>query len=119
MRILEVVLTITVVAFLQNCTGPGGKTNSADEVSQSRIVHFNGRDIDLAPYIEGFPFSRFTPFYTAGKMYYLKQGKTTSLFEIDLYGNHNLKDGKKISEIDFSTRNCIGLVMRKMMKLLI
>ena len=35
-----------------------------------RVVTFRGRDIDLKPYIEGFPYRTFRPFYSAGKLYY-------------------------------------------------
>ena len=49
-----------------------------------RVVTFRGRNIDLKPYIEGFPYRGFKPFYSAGKLYYYHQDQTTMLKELDL-----------------------------------
>jgi dipeptidyl aminopeptidase/acylaminoacyl peptidase len=70
-----------------------------------RVVTFRGRQIDLKPYIEGFPFSGFHPYYKAGKLYYYHQDQTTMLKELDLAGDVDLRSGRVVSDIDFSTRN--------------
>lgn len=75
----------------------------ADE--SDRIVTFHGRQIDLEPYIEGFPYSDFHPFYAAGKLYYYNQDETTMLKELELDGDVDLRTGRVVSNIDFSTRN--------------
>ena len=37
--------------------------------SDNRLIEFRDRKIDLKPYIDGFPYVRFEPFYDAGKLY--------------------------------------------------
>lgn len=71
----------------------------------AKLVSFKGREIDLSPFVEGFPYTSFNPVYEAGKLYYLKRGGTTDLLELDLNGDRDLEKGKKISDIDYSTRN--------------
>jgi dipeptidyl aminopeptidase/acylaminoacyl peptidase len=75
----------------------------ADE--SDRVVTFRGRQIDLKPYIEGFPYRSFHPYYKAGKLYYYHTGETTMLKELDLSGDVDLRKGRVVSDIDFSTRN--------------
>jgi len=70
-----------------------------------RVVTFRGRQIDLKPYIEGFPYSGFHPYYKAGKLYYYHQDETTMLKELDLVGDVDLRKGRVVSDIDFSMRN--------------
>ena len=80
----------------------------------SRLINFKNRQIDLKPYVEGFPYRGFTPFYDAGKMYYYKVGDKTQLLEISLSDSSiNLETGKIVSEIDFATRNVWGIRYRK------
>ena len=80
----------------------------------SRLINFKNRQIDLKPYVEGFPYQGFRPFYDAGKMYYYKVGDKTQLMEISFADSAiNLTDGKIISEIDFAKRNVWGIRYRK------
>jgi len=76
---------------------------SAEEIG--REVEFRGRTIDLKPYIEGFPYRAFRPYYKAGKLYYYHTGETTMLKELDLAGDVDLRNGRVVSDIDYSTRN--------------
>lgn len=101
---LAVVMAITSVAPMA----------MADE--SNRVVEFHGRQIDLKPYIEGFPYSGFSPFYDAGKLYYYHQDETTMLKELDLSGEVDLRKGKVVSDIDFSTRNVWGIRYNKQQK---
>lgn len=71
----------------------------------NRLVEFKGRKIDLKPYIEGFPYGGFRPYYDAGKLYYYHYGETTELRELDLGGDPDLSAGRVVSDIDFSKRN--------------
>lgn len=99
-----------------SCGGEGEPAQintSPTEKDNSRMVSFKGRSIDLTPYVEGFPYSRFSPFYAAGKLYYMKRGATTDLLELDLTGNPDLTKGKKISDIDYATRNVWGIRYNK------
>ncbi|UCG27201.1 MAG: S9 family peptidase [Bacteroidales bacterium] len=76
-------------------------------------VKFKSREIDLTPYFEGFPYSGFTPFYKAGKLFYYHQDTITMLKQVDLDGHLDLESGTLISDIDFSTRNVWGMEFRK------
>jgi hypothetical protein len=91
-----------------DCGSESGTTQAdttSIEQDSTRLVSFKGRTIDLTPYIEGFPYTGFTPFYASGKLYYMKTGATTDLLELDLTGKPDLTKGKKISDIDYATRN--------------
>jgi dipeptidyl aminopeptidase/acylaminoacyl peptidase len=85
--------------------------------SDDRLIHFKGRTLDLKPYVEGFPYQGFRPFYDAGKMYYYKVADTTQLMEISLDEadsvNIDLANGRVVSKIDFAARNVWGMRYRK------
>ena len=99
-------LLLLSIALLLNCKGEDQKNELGTTPSEStRTVSFKGREIDLTPFVEGFPYSRFTPVYSTEKLYYMKRGETTDLMELDLQGNPDLGRGKKISDIDYATRN--------------
>lgn len=100
-----IILTLILCAFA-GCQAPDGP--KAD-----RLVEFKGRQIDLKPYIEGFPYSGFNPFFDAGKLFYYEQGKTTSLKMVDLGETVDLAKGRVVSDIDFSKRNVWGIRYRK------
>ena len=107
MKMQHFICLIFLTIGLTNC---GSDTTTSSEVkdlveNNSRMVTFKGRNIDLTPYVEGFPYSSFNPFYAAGKLFYMKRGATTDLLELDLTGNPDLTKGKKISDIDYATRN--------------
>jgi dipeptidyl aminopeptidase/acylaminoacyl peptidase len=98
-RTLSLALVLTLAAaFL-------GAPAVADSDDADRIVSFHGRQIDLKPYVEGFPYSSFRPFYDAGRLFYNHIGETTQLQELDLRAGVDLAQGRTISDIDFSTRN--------------
>lgn len=92
------IVLLTVLLF-------SGCEEKKPDFDQSRMVTFEGRHIDLQPYVEGFPYSGFTPFYEAGKLFYYHRGETTQLKSVDLAGQIDLQAGKVISDIDFATRN--------------
>jgi dipeptidyl aminopeptidase/acylaminoacyl peptidase len=101
--VLLMIVILLLILFLITCTK-----------SNSRLINFKNRQIDLKPYVEGFPYRGFTPFYDAGKMYYYKVGDKTQLLEISLSDSSiNLETGKIVSEIDFATRNVWGIRYRK------
>jgi len=96
-------LLIVILLFLITCTK-----------SNIRLINFKDRQIDLKPYVEGFPYQGFRPFYDAGKMYYYKVGDKTQLMEISLNDSSiNLTNGKVVSQIDFAARNVWGIRYRK------
>lgn len=91
------------ILLVGGCSVP--VTDPAMDSTEGRKAHFNGREIDLGPYVEGFPYSSFHPYYDAEKLFYMKSGEITELLELPLTGQPDLRNGKPISTIDFSTRN--------------
>jgi dipeptidyl aminopeptidase/acylaminoacyl peptidase len=85
---------------------------SAGAQDKNREVRFQGRTIDLKPHIEGFPYSGFTPWYDAGRLFYYHTGETTTLRQI-VFSGGDLREGEIISDVDFSTRNVWGIRYRK------
>lgn len=71
------------------------------------VVEFRGRQIDLLPYVEGFPYKDFYAFYEAGKLYYFHDGDTRTLRELDFGGD--LSAGRPLSDVDFSKRTVWSL----------
>ena len=92
---------ITVICLMWGCNTE--KNSSTGIPAQS--VAFNGREIDLTPYVEGFPYANFNPFYAAGKLFYMEKGDKMLLRELSLSGHPDLNRGEIISNIDFATRN--------------
>ncbi|MDH3197705.1 MAG: prolyl oligopeptidase family serine peptidase [Candidatus Krumholzibacteria bacterium] len=76
---------------------------------ENRLVEFQGRQLDLAPYFEGFPYSGLQPFYAAGRLYLFHQGETTELRQVGLSGGVDLAKGRAVSDVDFSKRNAWGM----------
>lgn len=116
MKLLKYLFVSFCFVGLLSCGGevaPAETNTTIEEPDNSRIVSFKGRSIDLTPYVEGFPYSGFSPYYAAGKLYYMKRGATTDLLELDLNGDPDLTKGKKISDIDYSTRNVWGIRYNK------
>lgn len=95
MKSLKYLFALLLFVGLVACTSENQAEEPVPEVDDSRMVSFKGRTIDLTPYIEGFPYSGFTPFYAAGKMYYMERGATTDLLELDLSGDTDLTKGKR------------------------
>ena len=83
------------------------QTNATEDID--RLVEFQGRKIDLQPYIDGFPYRGFNPSYDAGKLFYYHVGETTKLKSLALKNNPDLDKGETISDIDFSKRNVWGI----------
>jgi len=89
--------------------GCNPESNNKDSKGESYKVSFKDREIDLAPYIEGFPYSRFMPVYSAEKLFYMKKDETTQLMMLPLSEIENLSEGTVISDINFDTRNVFSM----------
>ncbi|MFC1550760.1 S9 family peptidase [Candidatus Neomarinimicrobiota bacterium] len=107
MKYFPRVFTLFILfTFSSNCQLENSKNDN-------QFVEFKDRKIDLKPYVEGFPYINFNPFYEAGKLYYYDQDSTTLLKEINLSGELDLSKGNLVSDIDFSKRNVWGIDYRK------
>lgn len=111
----RVIRALPALFVLTVCSTMLSVTASAQD---STIVEFQGRKIDLKPFFEGYPYTGFTPSYDGGRLYYFYDGETLELRSVHLRNMNKLDKGKKLSDIDFSTRNVWGKRYNPMDKLL-
>lgn len=86
----------------------------ADETDQLEYaVNFLGRTIDLEPYFQGFPYGSWNADFEAGKLFYRHTTpEGTWMMVQDLEADGGMIDpeaGKKLMDIDLSTRNLWGM----------
>ena len=118
-------LIILCVVLLTACSGPQSDAahseepkEGSSEVTDSQtpdkdgayVVSFRGRDIDLEPYVQGFPYSRFFPFVEHGHLIYFHTTPEGKWMNYQQLGSLEIdpSKGKKITDIDWSTRNFWG-----------
>jgi len=75
------------------------------------IATYFDREVDLAPFLAGFPYSRMRVDLEHGKLFYFELGERYTLRMLDLpeSGSWDLKSGKAISEVDWSERSLWGV----------
>ena len=87
------------------------ETTESDDPTDYAVT-FNGRQIDLRPYVQGFPYSRITPDLEQGHLLYFETTpEGTWMRKIDALpeeGQVDLSAGFKLNDIDWSTRNYWG-----------
>ncbi|MEQ8237824.1 MAG: hypothetical protein RIA69_01360 [Cyclobacteriaceae bacterium] len=105
MKIFYHIFPLFLASLFFGCSNSKDVVDRENENSDNKLVEFQGRKIDLEPYVEGFPYSGFIPVYAADKLFYMRKGKTTDFMALPLSENPDLTKGKKISEIDYATRN--------------
>ncbi len=79
----------------------------AQETENSNFrIDFEGRNIDLKPFLEDFPYSDFTLSKDGSKLFFHHSGDQTDLQWIDLTSTQDLKTAKNAIPVDLSTANC-------------
>lgn len=68
-------------------------------------VQYKKKEIDLAPYFEGFPFFNFDVVGRRDTVFYLKRGEKTLLFAHPLEHTMDPENGTQVSSLDFSKFN--------------
>lgn len=101
--------SISLTLMLNSCEQSKIANKTQNDSTNVDVVNFQGRNIDLAPYFEGFPYTDIQPSYKAGKIFYYKLGATTQLLELPLTLDADFTKGKVISDVDFSKRNVWGI----------
>ena len=104
-HLLKIFIPCILFLLLNNC-------QMQKSESDNRLVVFKDRKIDLKPYVDGFPYSNFNPFYKAGKLFYYHKYSTTMLKSVDLSCDVDLNLGELVSDIDYSKRNAWSLRYR-------
>ncbi|MBA2663098.1 MAG: S9 family peptidase [Bradymonadaceae bacterium] len=90
--------------------------DSAASQARTYVVDFRDRRIDLEPYVQGFPFSQFQPDVEHGHMLYFEttpQGKWLYFQDLATKGEIDLRAGRKLNDIDWSTRSFWGGVFHR------
>ncbi|MCR9164901.1 MAG: prolyl oligopeptidase family serine peptidase [Nannocystaceae bacterium] len=75
------------------------------------IAKYFDREVDLAPFLAGFPYGRMRVDLEHGKLFYYELGEryTLKMLEIPKSGRWALETGATISEVDWSKRSLWGL----------
>ncbi|PRP93283.1 Prolyl tripeptidyl peptidase precursor [Enhygromyxa salina] len=129
-RTLTGSLALALVAPLLACTPPKqarpyptaepaeGELGEQLEPPSPTVVSFLDRELDLAPFLEGFPYSRFEPTLEHGRMFYMETGDRYVLRSVPLPGASaseiaplELDGGEAVTEVDWSTRSLWGVRM--------
>ncbi|MGB1274421.1 MAG: prolyl oligopeptidase family serine peptidase, partial [Nannocystaceae bacterium] len=76
-------------------------------------VSYFGTEIDLQPYLAGFPYGNFDPDLRNGKMFFFEEGERYTLKMLDLEaakdGPYDLAGAPAISDVDWSARSLWGI----------
>lgn len=83
----------------------GSPVLAQDNVASS-VIDFEGRQVEIAPFFEDFPYSQFSMSKEGDKLFYLKTSDENKLQWISLDGLQTLDQGKDAISADLSKRNC-------------
>ncbi|MDR2810232.1 MAG: prolyl oligopeptidase family serine peptidase [Tannerellaceae bacterium] len=70
------------------------------------VLEFEGRSINLAPYLEEFPYSQFSVNKDGRKLFFFKTANENRLQWIPIEKGTDLKNAQDVVDLNFSTRNC-------------
>ncbi len=90
---------------------PEGEPSAGPETLAPTVVRFLGREVDLGPFLEGFPYTAFMPTLEHGRLYYVETGDRYVLRSLPLPAADqpiaalDLAAGEPVTEVDWSTRS--------------
>ncbi len=75
------------------------------------LAHYFDREVDLQPFLAGFPYGRMRPDLATGSLFYYELGERYTLKMLDIQGNGawDLTQGKTVSDVDWSKRSLWGI----------
>ena len=75
------------------------------------VARYFDREVDLQPFLAGFPYGRMRPDLKTGALFYYELGERYSLKMLDIEGDGawDLTKGKTISDVDWSKRSLWGI----------
>ena len=90
--------------------GPASKTQNTTSKARSK-VHFLDKSIDLAPYLEGYPYRPALPIWSENTLIYDVDTAKKHLHRtaLDFEQHTAMESGTKVSSIDWNTRTRWGL----------
>ena len=114
-KILTSIILITIISGLTSCDKQeiNKEEKQLIDTNKNELISFKGRQIDLKPYFEDFPYGGFRAYYEAGKLFYSKADSTTALMYTDLKPGVDFAKGQLASDIDFSKRNAWDMKYNK------
>jgi dienelactone hydrolase len=92
-----------------------GEASEIPEAPSPTQVRFRDRTVDLAPFLEGFPYSRFNAKLEHGRMFFIETGDRYVLRSLALPGPGgvvaplDLAGAEAVTDIDWSTRSLWGM----------
>ncbi|MDR0537618.1 MAG: prolyl oligopeptidase family serine peptidase [Tannerellaceae bacterium] len=93
-------VNIIIIALLVGCT-------NKDKAASDRLtLQFEGRNISLAPYFEGFPYQQFSVDKDGQKLFFFKSGNENRLQWLEISPEADLRNAQNAAGINFATRNC-------------
>lgn len=75
------------------------------------VVRFFDRDVDLRPFLAGFPYERWMPSLRTGRLFFLHTGERYTLEMLDIAGDdpRGLSRAVQVSDVDWSARSLWGV----------
>ncbi len=86
------------------------ETPEAPETPKALAKYFD-REVDLAPFLAGFPYGSFKPSLKTERLFYYEKGNEYTLRMLDVGGGQglDLAAGKAVSDVDWSKRSLWGI----------
>lgn len=80
--------------------------SSAQSTASDLMLKFQGRDVNIAPFFEDFPYSQFSLSEDGKKLFFFKTSNQNKLQWLDMTTEKELSKATDVVDLDFSQRNC-------------
>lgn len=80
--------------------------SSAQQKASDLVLKFLGRNVDIAPFFEDFPYSQFSLSDDGQKLFFFKTSNQNKLQWLDITKENDLSKATDVVDLDFSKRNC-------------
>ena len=80
--------------------------SSAQQKASDLVLKFQGRNVDIAPFFEDFPYSQFSLSDDGHKLFFFKTSNQNKLQWLDITKENDLSKATDVVDLDFSKRNC-------------
>ncbi|OAV68346.1 Prolyl tripeptidyl peptidase precursor [Bacteroidales bacterium Barb6XT] len=70
------------------------------------VLTFEGRSIDIAPYLKEFPYTQFSVSKDGKKLLFFKTANENRLQSLNIENESDLRNAQDVTDLNFSTRNC-------------
>ncbi|WP_102407694.1 alpha/beta hydrolase family protein [Parabacteroides bouchesdurhonensis] len=81
-------------------------TTNAQQTSSDLVLKFQGRDVNIAPFFQDFPYSQFSLSDDGTKLFFFKASNENKLQWLDIAKEQDLSKATDVVDLDFSKRNC-------------